>query len=137
MTFTRTRIAVLYALLAFTFFAWVINTPPHHGWIDWYRLTTSGRVAQATVTRLQPEKRCFFTYKVDSHAYEGSGSECTTAVGQHVPVTYSPSDPSFVSLQPPLGEFLFIVFVPLILSPLGGYFGAIYWEIRLRKRRGA
>ena len=138
MTLTRTRVAVAFALIAFTFFATAINSQPH-GWISWYRLASSGQSAIGTVTRTQPEihQTCFFTFKVGSLEIASSGDGCTVPVGQTVSLTYAPWDPTFTTLRSPRDEFMSLVLAPIVMSLLGGFFAAGQWERKTRQRSGA
>ena len=134
MKFTPARVGLLYFVIGFAFFTIAINSQTY-GWLSWYRLYQSGQETQAVITRQQPEihQRCFFKFTVNSRVYENWGDGCSTIpVGNEVPVTYLPADPSIVTLNSPGEELASLVFGPLVISLLAGLVGA--WQTRARLR---
>jgi len=134
MAITPSRAGLLNAAIVFAFFPVVMNIQAH-GWLALYRLSVSGQKTEAIVTRRQPEihQTCYFEYTVNSLKYEGSEGGCHSEVGQAVEVTYLPSEPSFVTLKSPKGEFTFQVFAAAFMSAFAGIVGA--WRERRRSRK--
>jgi len=133
MELTPGRTGLIAALICFVFFAVLFNAQPH-GWAARYQLARGGMEAQATITRSQPENHqlCYFEYIVNSKRYEGSDDGCSADIGHVVKIWYLPSDPSFSTTKSPVGEFVFSVFGPLLLSVFAGIVAA--WR-RSRRRR--
>ena len=111
-----------------------------HGWVSWYRLSTSGREAPGLIVRVQPEvhQRCYFQSIVASIKYEGEGDGCSLSVGNAVVVKYLPTDPAFSTLSDPWKELITMVFATLIIAIFSGLITV--WRMsgkRLRCRRSS
>lgn len=132
---TPFRTGLLTTALAFTFYAFAINFSLH-GWRDWYAISSAGRQTIATVTGVQSENhgRCYFQFTTNSKPYSSWDDGCSYRnIGDHLPITYLPSDPSFATTSDPKDQLMFITIGPLLLSSIVGAIAA--WQ-KSRKLRG-
>jgi hypothetical protein len=131
---TPIRVGLLVFATALTFY-WTLLNATGPGWVAWYRLEKGGQAAVATITDIQPEihQRCSFKFTVAGVERHGQGDGCSPrGVGAALPVTYLPTDPSFVSTRDPAGELLFEILAPLGLAVFGGVVST--WQISRRTR---
>ena len=131
---TPVKVGLLVFALALTFF-WTLNNTTGSGWAAWYRLEKFGHPAVATITGIQPEmhQRCSFKFTVAEVGHEGQDDGCSPlGIGAALPVTYLPTDPSFVSTRDLAGELLFEILAPLGLAVFGGVMSA--WRISRRTK---
>ncbi len=130
---TPARAGILGAVAAFVFFAGAMNAMMR-GWPAWYRLARDGQVAQAKITRLQPEihQTCHFEFSIGPKAYEGSDQGCHAQIGDTVRITYAPTDPSFATTASPKEELTEQVVGALGMACLAGV--SVWWQVRRKQR---
>lgn len=102
------------------------------GWGDLSLLAHDGQRTTATVSELEPNNHngCKYRFSIGGHSYTGSQERCADSlrVGDSVPVTYLPSNPS-VSTTGTAGSrlrrALLITFLaPTALAVFAGFLGA-------------
>lgn len=131
---TPLRAGVLVAILGFAFLSLIFNIQPH-GWLSGYRLAVSGERAEGIVTATNPpvHRTCTFEHVVAGVRYEGSDQGCGFAVGQSVPITYLPTDPSFATPGSAPGHLMGSILGRLALSAVAGLASA--WRVRSLRGR--
>jgi hypothetical protein len=134
---TPARVGLLVFATALTFY-WTLLNATGPGWVAWYRLASVGQAAVATITGIQPEihQRCLFKFTVAGVEHHGQGDGCSPlGIGAALPVTYLPTDSTFVSTGNPGEELLFEILGPLGLAAVGGLGSA--WRFSMWKRSRA
>jgi hypothetical protein len=119
-------------------FAWTSLNIGGPGWSAWYRLAKFGQPAVATITAIQAEihQRCFFKFTVDGVEHHGQEDGCSPlGVGGEFPVTYLPTDPSFVRTGAPGERLLIEILGPLVMAALAGLVSAWRFGRRLDVER--
>ncbi len=131
---TPLRAGALVAIVTFAFSAAIFNLGPH-SWLSWYRLAASGERAEATITATNPpvHRTCTFEFFVDSVKYQGSDQGCEFEIGESVPITYLPTDPSFATTASPLSHLIESILGSLAASVFAGLGGA--WSVRSLRGR--
>jgi hypothetical protein len=109
--------ALLVGLGALAFFSIAMNSP-QHGWLDWYRMATTGRLTTAEITEVHPEfhRSCTFRYTVSGKVYQATATGCEAGVGQSIQISYLPSDPAFATTRSASGELTLQIFAAVFLS---------------------
>jgi hypothetical protein len=126
---TPGRAGLSYGFGVLAFVATVMNTAMP-GWPAWYRLARDGQRTQARVTRTWPSnhQQCDFLFSIGPAQHEGSDGGCPAHVGDVIQVTYSPTDPSFVTVRNPRSELIGEVVGALGVALLVG--GVVWWQKR-------